>query len=247
VRKIEIKNENIENPKYLNFNIQQIAYQNFMKSKTLIRNLLIITAIAIVATISVYYLNFSDQVISKSSSDWGTFGDFIGGILNPVFAFLNLLVLAYLTLKITEDDNNRNLFAVYEAAKPLGEFNTVGEESKLRISYHNCGFGPLKISNISIKFEDKEYSSFIPLFSDVKNIYGAHWQFSEIIGSEAIVAKDSHFLLLNFYFDSKTPEVITYMKYVYETIAAISVTIYYVDIYDRKMPPTFVRFGRLDI
>ena len=121
-----------------------------MSTKNLIRSLVIVSFIVIVLTILAYVLNFSSLRISKNSGDWGTFGDFIGGILNPFFAFLNLLILAYLTLKITDDDNQRNLFSVYEAAKPIGEYNTLEEKNKIEISYHNSGFGPLKINRITI-------------------------------------------------------------------------------------------------
>lgn len=39
-----------------------------------------------------------------NSSDWGTFGDFIGGITNPIIGIVNVLVLVYLTLRISEID-----------------------------------------------------------------------------------------------------------------------------------------------
>ena len=44
------------------------------------------------------------------SADWGTFGDFIGGITNPIIGIVNVLVLVYLTLKISEIDKiNRGI------------------------------------------------------------------------------------------------------------------------------------------
>lgn len=49
--------------------------------------------------ISAYIFNFNNQSISKDSGDWGTFGDFIGGTLNPTLAFLSFLALLQ-TIKI---------------------------------------------------------------------------------------------------------------------------------------------------
>ena len=44
------------------------------------------------------------------SADWGSFGDFIGGISNPIIGIVNVLVLFYLTLKISEiDERNRSV------------------------------------------------------------------------------------------------------------------------------------------
>lgn len=40
-----------------------------------------------------YIYNFFDYPISKDSSSWGTFGDYIGGILNPIFSFLSFILL----------------------------------------------------------------------------------------------------------------------------------------------------------
>lgn len=41
-----------------------------------------------------YAWNFSDQSISGDPADWGAFGDFVGGIANPIFSFMTLILLA---------------------------------------------------------------------------------------------------------------------------------------------------------
>ena len=38
-----------------------------------------------------YIINFWGTSISKNSSDWGTFGDYFGGILNPVIGITNII------------------------------------------------------------------------------------------------------------------------------------------------------------
>lgn len=54
-----------------------------------------------------YIINFKSAHISNLSSDWGTFGDFVGGITNPVIGIANALILIYLTLKISELDQKQ--------------------------------------------------------------------------------------------------------------------------------------------
>lgn len=48
--------------------------------------------------VTLYIVNFHDIPISKNSSDWGTFGDFFGGILGALFNVL-AVILIYLTFK----------------------------------------------------------------------------------------------------------------------------------------------------
>lgn len=63
-----------------------------------LRTLLIICLVLLVPPIMVYILNFKDQPVSKDGSDWADFASFLGGILGPVYAFLNIIVVYYLAL-----------------------------------------------------------------------------------------------------------------------------------------------------
>lgn len=51
-----------------------------------------------VITIGVYVWNFREHIISSQGSDWGTFGDYAGGTLNPILGLFTLFVVirAYL-------------------------------------------------------------------------------------------------------------------------------------------------------
>jgi len=58
---------------------------------------ILLVFIAFVLTIAVfvaYALNFHAG-ISNQNADWGTFGDFIGGTLNPIFGFISVVLLFY--------------------------------------------------------------------------------------------------------------------------------------------------------
>jgi uncharacterized membrane protein len=54
---------------------------------------ILVVASAVIATVFILYFGNFKGNLSFSNSDWGTFGDFIGGTLNPVLSFLSLIAL----------------------------------------------------------------------------------------------------------------------------------------------------------
>jgi uncharacterized membrane protein len=54
---------------------------------------IIIAVIMIITILAFYFYNFSGRELSTIHSDWGTFGDYMGGTLNPLLAFLSLIAL----------------------------------------------------------------------------------------------------------------------------------------------------------
>lgn len=58
--------------------------------------------LAAIFIIGAYVTNFSPEM-SKNPADWGVFGDYVGGLLNPAFSFLSLVALfATFTLQVRE-------------------------------------------------------------------------------------------------------------------------------------------------
>lgn len=53
-----------------------------------------IAIIAIILVLVMYFINFNGS-LSNKQSDFGTFGDFTGGILNPIFGFLTFIAILY--------------------------------------------------------------------------------------------------------------------------------------------------------
>lgn len=79
----------------------------------------LISLIAIVAPIYFYINDFHDLPRSSNPSDWGTFGDFFGGILNPIISLLTLIVtilIAFYLNKIEKRNHDEN---VHTPVKPL--------------------------------------------------------------------------------------------------------------------------------
>lgn len=60
---------------------------------TVLVGLCIVSLISYLVALSFYVWIFRAESISGSSSDWSAFGDYIGGVLNPFFAFMALITL----------------------------------------------------------------------------------------------------------------------------------------------------------
>ncbi|MBI9092450.1 MAG: hypothetical protein JEZ12_24805 [Desulfobacterium sp.] len=63
----------------------------------------------LVVVASIYYFHFNaGGGFSNNPSDWGTFGDYLGGVLNPLFGFLTLIALLItIILQKQELDNTK--------------------------------------------------------------------------------------------------------------------------------------------
>lgn len=69
---------------------------------------LITTIIFIIISVGWFIYIFRKQHIVPEMQAWGTFGDYIGGIIGTFFAFLNVVVLYYVTIAATRINNKVN-------------------------------------------------------------------------------------------------------------------------------------------
>lgn len=78
--------------------------------------------------IAVYFIHFCGYSISDNPSDWGVFGDYIGGIYNVLVAIL-IFILSYRL----EKDNKRRaklMNAAEEITKQIGKIKGSGNKIK---------------------------------------------------------------------------------------------------------------------
>ncbi|HFF9519552.1 TPA: hypothetical protein ACGFAK_004227 [Serratia marcescens] len=73
--------------------------------------------------------------LSKSNSDWGAFGSYIGGVYGPIFTFISVLVLIY-TLKEMQK-NNRNQTEQNMKEKTLSDIRMLCELLEKRLTRNN--------------------------------------------------------------------------------------------------------------
>lgn len=62
-----------------------------------------------------YVSNFYSVEISENPGDWGTFGDYLGGLLNPYISLLTLLVTSYIAYILFKYENIRDKQSKHEA------------------------------------------------------------------------------------------------------------------------------------
>jgi hypothetical protein len=84
------------------------------------KSFVILPSIAVLLTlsvVSVYFHYFSGEVLLEHDK-WGQFGDYLGGILNPIFGFLGFIALL-LTLKLQRQELKLSTEELAKSAKAL--------------------------------------------------------------------------------------------------------------------------------
>ncbi|AWB57194.1 hypothetical protein [Colwellia sp. Arc7-D] len=82
---------------------EEIAEKNALGMKKKLGTLIVIVLIIITLVISLYIYQFNSYAISDKPQDWGPFGDFFGGVLNPILAFCSFIALLY-TIHIQQNE-----------------------------------------------------------------------------------------------------------------------------------------------
>lgn len=72
----------------------------------------LVICLIVIAVFGCYLFNFNDQISDKNEV-WGTFGDYVGGILNPVIAaFAFYLITKTYELQKIELEESRKLLEI---------------------------------------------------------------------------------------------------------------------------------------
>jgi uncharacterized membrane protein len=108
--------------------------------------LLSITALIFISIPAIFYIYyFGLNTISKNPSDWGPFGDYFGGILNPIISILTLIVTIYIAIEISKIEDKRNEKTLnFEKRRFLNELR---ENEYRRISLELQKLSLLKLDN----------------------------------------------------------------------------------------------------
>lgn len=73
-----------------------MSLQDFHPEKLVkgIRSMVVFALLIVLCTFTFYFVMFNGG-LSSSQNNWGMFGDFIGGTLNPILSFLSLIALLF--------------------------------------------------------------------------------------------------------------------------------------------------------
>ncbi len=132
----------------------------------------------------IYYFNIFDLDTTKKS-DWGTFGDFIGGTLNPIFALFSLFAIIY-TIKIQTQELEFSREELEETRKELKESRIAQQEQSESLKLQNMGtqlqifentffqlvdlFSKEKEGLFASNFKIDTYASIIKIHMDSKKV-----------------------------------------------------------------------------
>lgn len=91
-----------------------------MKKVNILSIIIILAIFAVILIPNIAYRNQFGSSISESKEEWGQYGDFIGGMTNPLLTIINIGLLIYLTYKVSSSDNTRLLSQMrYDAVRVL--------------------------------------------------------------------------------------------------------------------------------
>lgn len=117
-----------------------------------------IALVIILITIpSIYLIKFGDQGLSPDQGVWGTFGDYLGGTINPILTFLSILLL----IKSIDLQQNANSSIIEESNRQkLNETKRSFEVQLYNIIEHqHRAFSEFKIINPTTKEEFHSYNA----------------------------------------------------------------------------------------
>lgn len=154
-----------------------------------------ILVVSIILVIGIYKWNFYNN-ISGNPENWGQFGDFFGGVLNPIISGLNLILIIYLTLKIADIDEKRSTNQQKESVRPLGIFHFNLSVGSLHIELHNVGVGPLIITEFFIEHNNSKVSDFQEIINSVTVPYRPQYTTTKKVNEGLIVRKDDYVVIL---------------------------------------------------
>ncbi|KFE99014.1 hypothetical protein [Chryseobacterium luteum] len=110
----------------------------------------LISLIAIVMPVIFYVINFHENDRSTDPADWGVFGDYLGGILNPIISFLTLIITVIIAVNISGLEKRNHDESVHNPIKPFFIIN-------------NLDFFSADVSRFSFKIGQNFYSYSPPI------------------------------------------------------------------------------------
>lgn len=141
--------------------------KNFLKNNWLLV-LFVGIIITIALTVIIFYVyNFGNNELSSDTGDWGTFGDYIGGTLNPILAFFSFLALCH-TIHL----QNKQL-QLSEKTQTIQRFEGLFTYMANELSRMQGNLNDLSIQNILKRSGRKSYR-----YVEIRNTLGRNAKYS---------------------------------------------------------------------
>jgi len=169
-------------------------------SRFIIAVALFLPLILIIITISFYRSHLGVQ-FSNIAGEWGLFGDYFGGILNPIFGYLTFMGLIYtIYLQRIEINNNYKELNQYEIQRKKEEILQILEIIVNKIE-PIVQIYPVKIGQMP-KF-DHIFDSNRPIYFKINKLY---CELLEYVSKLEMIDKESFYV--NFYKEKFVHDVV---------------------------------------
>ncbi|WP_052810376.1 putative phage abortive infection protein [Vibrio renipiscarius] len=190
----------------------------------------VIATTAVVAALVFYFTHFSGE-LSNKQEDWGTFGDFLGGSLNPILSFLGLIallltiVLQNRELEATRQELARSAEAQINSEAALSQQSEILEQQRFEstffqlVNLYNEIVKSMQVNHLSRSIEGRE--CFFILYSQ------------RYVGSSGTTLD---YVYDNFYREHRS-EIGHYFRHVYQIINFIDKS----NISNKKQYSNFIR------
>lgn len=93
---------------------------------------ILVAVLVLFVVFGAYIFNFHNVSISNDSAVWGTFGDFIGGVLNPIFGFITIMILLY-TMSLQTDELKNSVKALNAQHNEFKESKRIAISQNMRL------------------------------------------------------------------------------------------------------------------
>lgn len=135
-----------------------------------------------------YYLNFGlDGKLSGKTDVWGQFGDYVGGVVNPILSFITIYLLIQ-SLALQREANS-TLVNEIQRQERLEKYNKFEVRFFSLLEAQDVNFTKFKISVSENVDDDNEDSSNSDVFMPKINILKAHEAVDYIDNSLAVLVR----------------------------------------------------------
>ena len=183
----------------------------------------------------VYVLFFRKHPWSDSPGDWGVFGDYIGGTLNPILALTGVFVtiaLAYMANRANKVSIIRREMEV----RPLARIALGDYENVIEVKIENAGLGPLIIDSLTVFDENgNSKKSVIAWFDDIRE---GQIKWKEYIGDakDFIISPGKEIILIQLEIDHNNPKNYESRDRVRKRLSGLTIRLTYKDVYSNILP-----------
>lgn len=209
---------------------------NVMKTKTLTNLLWLSSLLIVIITAAAFLLKFWENKISDDPAVWGQFGDYFGGILNPMLSLINLIILTYLSIRLVNDEDERNKWTLQELTRPYGEIFYNHSKSSIKITIQNCGLGPLIMNDILIT-DGKQIKAknFIEFIAGPPPNVGFEYEIYNLTEAHGTVGKEKEIILLMVSIEKDDSDSEKFLRDLEKKLSGLEIQIRYSDMYKREI------------